>query len=225
MRKWNALKETETKETEIKDTEWKETGRIEAFSDGVFAVAITLLVLDLHVPALDKLPAGGLAHALFALWPTVGAYGVSFVTILIMWLNHHRLFEQIQRKDHALQLLNGLLLILVTLIPFPTSLVAEYVRTPYAQVALAVYCGLNFLMACAFNLLWSHASRGGRLLGDKYDQHRVQHITAQYRLGPLLYAVTVGLAFINVIICCVAVAALAIFFALPEHLLTQPATK
>lgn len=195
----------------------KETGRIEAFSDGVFAVAITLLVLDLHVPALDKLPPGGLNTALLALWPTVGAYVVSFVTILIMWLNHHKLFEQIAKKDHTLQLLNGLLLMLVTLIPFPTSLVAEYVQTPYAKVALAVYCGLNFLMAGAFNLLWNHVSKEGRLLAGDHDTHRVQHITAKYRLGPLLYAITFALAFVNAVACCAAVAGLAIFFALPEH--------
>ena len=195
----------------------KETGRIEAFSDAVFAVAITLLVLDLHVPALDKLPPGGLTHALLALWPTVGACIVSFVTILIVWLNHHRLFEQITRKDHTLQILNGLLLMLVTLIPFPTALVAEYVQTPYAKVALAVYCGLTFLMALAYNLLWNHASRDGRLLADDHDRHRVQHITAQYRLGPLLYAVTFALAFVNAIACCAAIASLAVLFALPDR--------
>jgi len=203
----------------------KETGRIEAFSDGVFAVAITLLALDLHVPASNTLPPGGLNAALVALWPTVGAYIVSFVTILIMWLNHHRLFEQITKKDHALQLLNGLLLMLVTLIPFPTALVAEYVRTPYAKTALAVYCGLNFLMACAFNLLWNHASIGGRLLADDHDRHRVQHITLAYRLGPLLYAATFALAFVNALACCAAIALLAAFFALPEHAPKPPVSE
>ena len=195
----------------------KETGRIEAFSDGVFAVAITLLVLDIHVPALGTLPPGGLNAALLALWPTVGAYVVSFVTILIMWLNHHRLFAQIQRNDHRLMLLNGLLLMLVTLIPFPTSLVAAYLQTPYAKTALAVYCGLNLMMALAFNLLWNHASAGGRLLADNHDRHRVQHITAQYRLGPLFYVAAFIVAFINAIACCVLIAGLAVFFALPDH--------
>ena len=194
----------------------KETGRIEAFSDGVFAVAITLLVLDLHVPAFDHLPPGRLGAALLALWPTAAAYTVSFVTILIMWMNHHRLFEQIQRKDHALMLLNGLLLMLVTLIPFPTSLVAAYLQTPYAKTALAVYCGLNFGMAAAFNLLWNHAAHEGRLLADDHDQRRVRHITAQYRLGPILYIATFALAFVSTAACCLAVAALAVFFALPE---------
>ncbi len=195
----------------------KETGRIEAFSDGVFAVAITLLVLDLHVPALDHLPPGGLTAALEALWPTAAAYTVSFVTILIMWMNHHRLFEQIKRKDHALMLLNGLLLMLVTLIPFPTSLVAAYLQTPYAKTALAVYCGLNFGMAAAFNLIWNHAAQDGRLLADDHDRRRVRQITDQYRLGPILYIATFALTFVSAAACCLALAGLAVFFALPER--------
>lgn len=198
----------------------KETGRIEAFSDGVFAVAITLLVLDLHVPVLKEAAQDTplvLLHALEGQWPALAAYVVSFLTILVMWLNHHRLFEQIQKKDHLLMVYNGLLLMLVTLIPFPTALVAEYIRTPDARTAAAAYCGLNLLMALAFNLLWNHAARGGRLLMEDHDKHRIQHITQQYRLGPILYVAALALAFINVTTCVLFVGALAVFFALPEH--------
>lgn len=88
----------------------KETARVEAFSDSVFAVAIALLALDIHVPKLDALPPGGLGLALLALWPSLLVYVTSFATILIMWLNPNRLFEQIQRKDHLLLIFNGLLL-------------------------------------------------------------------------------------------------------------------
>ena len=194
----------------------KETGRIEAFSDGVFAVAITLLVLDLHVPALQNAPLG-LLKALVGQWPALAAYMVSFLTILVMWLNHHRLFEQIQRKDHLLMVYNGLLLMLVTLIPFPTALIAAFIRTPDARTAAAIYCGLNLLMALAFNLLWNHAARNGRLLAEDHDKHRVQHITQQYRLGPIMYVAALALAFINVTACVLFVGLLAVFFALPEH--------
>ncbi len=194
----------------------KETGRIEAFSDGVFAVAITLLVLDLHVPVLKDAPQG-LLKALEGQWPALAAYVVSFLTILVMWLNHHRLFEQIQRKDHLLMVYNGLLLMLVTLIPFPTALVAEYIRTPDARTAAVVYCGLNLLMALAFNLLWNHAARNGRLLAEDHDTHRVQHITQQYRFGPILYVAALALAFMNVTACVLFVGLMAAFFALPEH--------
>ena len=111
----------------------KETGRVEAFSDGVFAVAITLLALDIHVPRLDTLPPGGLGPALLALWPTLLAYVTSFATILITWINHDRLFEQIRRKDHGLLVYNGLLLMVITLFPFPTALLAEYLPHPGAE--------------------------------------------------------------------------------------------
>ena len=194
----------------------QETGRIEAFSDGVFAVAITLLVLDLHVPALKDAPLG-LLKALEGQWPALAAYMVSFLTILVMWLNHHRLFEQIRRKDHLLMIYNGLLLMLVTLIPFPTALVAAYIRTPDAKIAAVLYCGLNLLMALAFNLLWNHAARDGRLLAADHDMHRVHHITQQYRFGPILYAAAFALAFISVNACVGLIGLLAVFFALPEH--------
>ncbi|BDI33710.1 DUF1211 domain-containing membrane protein [Capsulimonas corticalis] len=199
----------------------KETGRLEAFSDGVFAVAITLLVLDIHVPSLAVAaggdPGAALLSALKSQWPSMAAYVISFLTILVMWINHNRLFEQIHRKDHQLLVYNGLLLMLVTLIPFPTALVAEYIRTPYAQTAAAVYCGLNVLMACAFNQLWSYAAKDGRLLAAEHDPHRVRHITQQYRFGPILYGAAFALAFVNVTVCVIMVAALAVFFALPER--------
>src|SRR5258707_7291898 len=102
----------------------KETARVEAFSDGVFAIAITLLVLDLKVPR--DVPADHLAAELLRSWPSYGAFLVSFATIGIMWLNHHRLFTLIHRVDHALLVLNGLLLLTVTVVPFPTSLLAAY---------------------------------------------------------------------------------------------------
>lgn len=205
----------------------KQTGRIEAFSDGVFAVAITLLVLDLHVPGLKEIPAGdhgqGLLKALEDQWPALLAYIVSFLTILVMWINHHRLFRQINRIDHALMIYNGLLLMLVTLIPFPTALVAGFILTPDARTAAMFYCGLNLLMATAFNRLWNHAARDGQLLASDHDQQRVRHITLQYRLGPILYVLAFALAFINVTACVVTIGALAIFFALPERTeSTQP---
>ena len=183
----------------------------------MFAVAITLLVLDIHVPALKELPPQGLGVALEEQWPMLLAYVTSFATILIMWINHHRLFEQIRRKDHLLLLLNGLLLMAVTLIPFPTALLAEYIQHPGAKIAAAVYAGVNFLMAFFFNLLWRHASREGRLLADDHDTHKVKHITQQYRLGPTMYAVIFALAFVDVRLCIGLSLALAVFFALPER--------
>jgi len=111
---------TEEKEHVVAENE---TGRLEAFSDGVIAVAITLLVLDIKVPHATDLGGGTLLRALSHQWPVYLAYLTSFATILVMWLNHHNLFKQIKRVDHTLLLLNGLLLLGVTLVPFPTALI------------------------------------------------------------------------------------------------------
>ena len=105
-----------------------ETARIEAFSDGVFAIAITLLVLDLKVPR-GLAEGRTLADALLAQWPAYLAFASSFMTILIMWVNHHRIFTLVGQSDERLLFYNGLLLMGVTVVPFPTSLVAEYCAT------------------------------------------------------------------------------------------------
>ena len=105
----------------------KETGRVEAFSDGVFAIAITLLILEIKVPKLPhESPPAALAEALLALWPSFLAFLLSFFAILIMWINHHRLFELIRKTDSIFMMLNGFLLMLVTVVPFPTAVLAEY---------------------------------------------------------------------------------------------------
>ncbi len=189
---------------------------MEAFSDGVFAVAITLLALDIHVPAFKDLPPGGLGAALLAQWPTLLAYVTSFLTILVTWINHDRLFEHIQRKDHTLLLYNGLLLMAVTLLPFATSLLAAYIEHPGAKVAAAVYSAFSFLMAVCFNLLWHHAADEERLLFKDHNRHRVRRITEQYRFGPLLYLIAFAAAFVIPAVSIGVCLALAVFFALPE---------
>ncbi|MEI8175367.1 MAG: TMEM175 family protein [Candidatus Omnitrophota bacterium] len=175
----------------------KETGRIEAFSDGVFAIAITLLILDIKVPHAHDLPIGAkLIPALAALWPSYLAFFISFVTILIMWVSHHRLFTYIKRSNDTFLFLNGLLLFFVTLIPFPTALLAEYIETPHANVAAAIYAGVYMLVAVVFNILWRYASSRGRLLDKKADQCFVQNISKQYLFGPPLYLAAFLLSFI-----------------------------
>lgn len=134
----------------------KNTGRVEAFSDGVFAIAITLLVLnllDLKLPGLTTDPST-LARALAGAWPTYLVFLLSFATILIMWVYHHRLFQELKRAETSLLFANGFLLLLVTAVPFPTNLVDVYLRTPAASVACAVYAGFFVLINIAYDLLW-----------------------------------------------------------------------
>src|SRR5262245_32207787 len=195
-------------------TAMSEPARIEAFSDGVFAIAITLLVLDLKVPR--ELGSGQtLQQALVAQWPAYLAFVSSFMTILIMWVNHHRMFTLIGRSDDRLLFYNGLLLMGVTLVPFPTSLVAEYLRHEGQRTAALVYSGTFIGLAVCFNLLWRTAAVNDRLLHVHADPHAVQRIFDSYRYGPVWYIVAFVLAFGSVTASIALNLLLAVYFALP----------
>ena len=134
-----------------------DTGRLLAFTDGVFAIAITLLVLtllNLQLPPTQSATRDNVTHALQHGWPIYLTYVFSFASILIMWIYHHRLFQSVQRADTVLLFSNGFLLLLVSMAPFPTSLVGAYLMTPAASVACAVYAGFFALIDLAYNLLW-----------------------------------------------------------------------
>jgi len=177
--------------------EEKETGRIEAFSDGVFAIAITLLILDIKVPHMrDLTSAGGLVQALLGLWPAYIAYLISFATILIIWVNHHRIFNYIKRSDDAFLFLNGFLLFLVVFIPFPTALLSEYLTSQYAHIVSAIYSGTFLMVAVALQLLWRHAAKDKRLISRNADHCFISNISKQYRYGPPLYLLALMLSFI-----------------------------
>jgi uncharacterized membrane protein len=197
--------------------EAKETGRLEAFSDGVFAVAITLLVLDIKTPKAADLAAGhtGLIDALLAQWPAYLSYVLSFLTVLIMWANHHEMFRHIRRVDDTFLLLNGLLLLFITLAPFPTSLLAEYIMRPEARTAAMVYCGMFIGIGVFFNAMWIYASHKGRLLVKDYDRTAVKHLTRGYLVAPLVYVAALLLAFVSVAACMGLCYLLTMYFALP----------
>ena len=192
-----------------------ETGRIEAFSDGVFAIAITLLVIELHLPDTTK---GSVWHGLVHAWPQFAAYLTSFFIIGIMWANHHSMFRSIVRADRILLFLNLLLLLWTTLLPFPTRLVAENLRdggTNAAQAA-AVYSGTLTLAAVSFSLIWAYAVRGGRLLAEPIGTGRDEwRSIGRFSVGTFLYAATIGISFAS------PGAALAIQFALALYYLFE----
>ena len=191
-------------------------GRVEAFSDGVFAIVITLLILELRAPeGLTSDAALGLA--LRERWPSYLAFGISFATVGIMWINHHRLFRWIHRSDNILLLLNLLLLLAVTIVPFPTALLATYLGRPGEQTATLVYTGAGLGIAIAFNLLWRYAAAGDRLLGKELKHPQVRAISRSYVFGPVLYLVATALALWNVYAAVGVTFALALFFALPPE--------
>jgi uncharacterized membrane protein len=199
-----------------------ETSRIEAFSDGVFAIAITLLVLDLKVPR-DLGHDRTLEQALVAQWPAYVAFVSSFMTILIMWVNHHRMFTLIGRSDDRLLFYNGLLLMGITIVPFPTSLVAEYLRHDGQRTAALIYNGTFIGLAICFNLLWRTAAVKDRLLHPHADRRLVQRIFESYRLGPVWYIVAFILAFVSVTASIALNLILALYYALPGRVVTTPA--
>jgi uncharacterized membrane protein len=199
----------------------KETSRIEAFSDGVYAIAITLLVLDIKVPRADQLGSDGLLSALIDQWPNYLAFIASFLFILVMWINHHRLFTVIQRTDNNLLLFNGLLLLGVTLVPFPTALVAEYLEHEERLIAILVYNGWFFVIAIFFNLLWRYASYKNRLFNEKTDPALVRHISRQYSVGPAAYLLVLLIAFVSPWLSLALNVALAVFFALPNKAIRE----
>jgi uncharacterized membrane protein len=178
-----------------------ETGRVEAFSDGVFAIAITLLVLELHGPVLDaphQVEHVGLWSGLVNEWPQFAAYLTSFAIIGIMWVNHHSMFSAIVRIDRPLLFLNLLLLLWTSLLPFPTSLVADYLKDggTNAAVAEAIYAANLTLAAIAFSLIWMHAVRGGRLTGVRLERRAEWAAVGRFSVGTFVYAATIGLAFV-----------------------------
>lgn len=172
-----------------------DTTRVEAFSDGVFAIAITLLVLELRVPENSQ----HLGHDLLHEWPQFAAYITSFFIIGIMWVNHHSMFRAILRTDRTLLFLNLLLLLWTALLPFPTALVSRYLGDggTQASVAEAVYSANLTLAAIAFSLIWMHAVRGGRLIAAPMSRRDEQRSIRRFSVGTLLYAPLILVSFLQ----------------------------
>ena len=194
--------------------EQNETLRVETFSDGIFAIAITLLVLGINVPKIRELSTtGSLALTLLKQWSHYLAFVISFVTLFSMWVNHHRIFSFIQRTDHTFLYWNGLLLFFITVMPFPTVLLAEYLLHPENNVAGAIFTGTHVAIAFSFKSLWHHASKNRRLLAVNADPREIQQITNQFRFGPLLYLVAFSLSFMSIGLSLALCFCLPIFFA------------
>ncbi len=175
-----------------------EKARVEAFSDGVLAIAITLLILEIRVPEPEALNGAGLAHYLGQQWSSYAAYLLSFAVIGIMWVNHHAIFQAVARVDRTLLLLNLHLLLWIAFLPFPTALVARYFRRGYdAGVAMAVYSGVMFVIGLSFQLLWRWITRDDRLLHGHIDQPQAHARATRFGLGLGVYLAAVGLSFLS----------------------------
>jgi uncharacterized membrane protein len=170
-----------------------DTGRLETFADGVFAIAATLLILNINVaPTQSCAP---LSCQILHAWPSYVAYAASFLTIGIIWVNHHTVMGQIARADRTFLMLTVAFLMVIAFIPFPTRLVAQYISevdNGNARSATVTYGITLTLTAVMFNAIWFYAARRGRLLRDDADPRTVRGISRTFVLGPWLYlAITI----------------------------------
>ncbi|MDP4199551.1 MAG: TMEM175 family protein [Bacteroidota bacterium] len=199
----------------------RDTARVEAFSDGVFTIAMTLLVLEIEVPrgVLDN---GQLIRNLLAEWPKFAAYLTSFSTIGMLWMSHHYLFKHIERSDNLLFYTNLLLLLLVTFVPFPTALLAEYLGSSGETTAAVLYAATFFAISLAFLLLWQHAAHKRRLISESVEQSVVRGVTRSYRSRPIFRFALLLLAFVNAYVSLILTFALAVLFAIPPKAWAKP---
>jgi uncharacterized membrane protein len=185
--------------------------RVEAFSDGVFAIAITLLVLTIAKPTHY----GDLGHQLASRWPSFAAYVVSFAIIGIMWLNHHSLFSSFERVDRGLFYLNMLLLLTITFLPYPTGVLGEALAQGQGTQTAAAFYGITMAVnAYAWGALWFYGSYRRRLLQASFPEEERSLATLLFTIGVVMYTLAVGVAFLNAYAFLAVQAAFALYYAL-----------
>ena len=190
-------------------------GRLEAFSDGVLAIVITLPILEIEVPEGHE---GTLGSALAQQWPQYVAFLVSFLIVGIIWLNHHATINLLRRTDHKIQVLNLILLLPVTVLPWPTALLAEYTREGTAgdrRVAVLVYGVTSSAMAFAFNILWRYLLRHPELHKPQVTPELLAVRNFRYNAGLAVYPVATVLGLVSVPVFLVLMLALAVLYLLP----------
>jgi uncharacterized membrane protein len=184
--------------------------RLEAFSDGVFAVAITLLVIEIAVPTGDNL-----WHQLKDEWPSFAAFFVSFWVIGIIWVNHHGVLDHVKRADRGVLYLNLLVLMTVVFLPFATALLAEHLKSGADEkVAAAVYSGASLAMGVAFGVLWIYITRHRERLGVELSDAEVRRTTRTFVAGNPFYLAAIVVSFISPAVVLVIIGAVAVYYML-----------
>jgi uncharacterized membrane protein len=175
----------------------KETQRIEAFSDGVFCIAVTLLSIEIGVELHGDVTNKELTHALVSKWPIYLAYVISFVNVLLAWVGHHSLFKMLYKSDSSIMITNGLLLMLVALVPFPTKTLGEFLLSDGFKTATIFYTGYFVLISIAFRLLWYAAIRKPGILMQEVTNKQIKQTTRNENIGLICNSVIFAVAFIN----------------------------
>lgn len=171
-----------------------ETNRIEALSDGVFAIVMTLLILEIGIPSHDAVASGGLLAELLKLWPKFLCYTISFVTLGVYWVAHHLHFYTINRADRGLLWINILFLMGLSLVPFSTALIGEYYQ---AKIPVIVYGANLTFISLVLYLHWSYATSGGRLIPETTDPGLITRVKHVILIGPAVYLLAMAGAFIS----------------------------
>lgn len=188
------------------------TGRLETFSDGIFAIAATLLILDVNLSGK-----GSVVHQLVAAWPSYAAYAISFVTLGIVWVNHHTVFSQIGRVNRTFLFINVMFLMVIAFSPFPTRVLADHLREGSKAAAFAY--GLTFtVMAVCYSVLWFYAAIGRRLIADEADQRTISGISRSFAPGWAIYATATLSSLISAWLAVGLYAAIALFYVLESSL-------
>jgi len=195
------------------------TGRITAFSDGVFSIAITLLVLNLQIPkGITSLTE--LLNRLQALWPNLMSYILSFVIIGIYWVAHHNMFHYIKRSNRVFLWINILLLMCVAFIPFPAGLLGQFSfvsQSSLAKVAEIIYACNLILTNLMLSLLWWYATSHHRLVDQDIDPHFVNTVNRRNMTAPVVYAASIGLSFLNVYLSLIVFFLFPLYYIIPSH--------
>lgn len=196
----------------------REINRVEAFSDGVFAFAATLLVADLAVPMDLTVPgAMGLWWAIVANWPSYLAFALSFVIVVIFWGNHHQMLKHVRYADPLFMVLNGLILMGIAFVPHATAMLADYLLDPARGiVATALYAGALWLVSVGLNVVWLYVIRHPDLLTPDTNPAAVRYHSRYYQLSLCLRTLSVGLAFVNVPACLVLLLLISLFYLVPR---------
>jgi uncharacterized membrane protein len=168
--------------------------RLETFADGIFAIAATLLIIDVGLP--EELH-DSLGRELLDIWPQYAAYAISFLTIAIIWVNHHTVLGLIESVDRTFLFLNVSLLLAIAFIPFPTRILAEHVRTDDGRAAALLYGVTMLAMSVSFLAVWIYAAYRRRLIRTDADPRTVSGITRSFLPGVPIYTVSTLVAFVS----------------------------
>jgi uncharacterized membrane protein len=196
------------------------SNRVEAFSDGVLAIAITLLVLEIRVPVVKE--GETLSHALLHLWPKYATFAVSFLTIGVMWINHHTLFERIRFVDRRLLFVNLFLLMTISFVPFPTAVLGDYVQDADAGHAAAALYGINMLLVgLGFLGLWLRLLSRPELRVPNFTDDDVRQGIRRTIVGPFTYVAAILVSFISAPAALAMYGAIVVYFSVGQISLTR----